>query len=358
MRLSVDGERRTRVRANHSVTHLAHEALRRVLGDHVTQKGSLVGPERMRFDFSHPKALTPEETATVEDDVNRRIRANGAVLTRLMTPDAAVEAGALALFGEKYGDEVRVVSMGSPAPGEAGDFYSTELCGGTHVRRTGDIGLFRIVSESAVAAGVRRIEVVTGAAAERLARSEAEALAKATAVLKTGAADLPARIAALLDERKTLERDLAEARRALVTAAGSVGGGAAAGPATRRVNGIAFAPRALDGASPKDLKPMADDLKAQIGSGVVAPGHGQRRQGVDRRRRHRRSDRPDQRRRSGPHRLGRARRQGRRRPARHGPGRRPEPGGGRGGAHRDRGCAERHRPGGLNRAARGAGVVR
>ena len=169
VRLSVDGERRTRVRANHSVTHLAHEALRRVLGDHVTQKGSLVGPDRMRFDFSHPKALTPEETAAVEDDVNRRIRANGAVLTRLMTPEAAVEAGALALFGEKYGDEVRVVSMGPPATGEAGDYYSTELCGGTHVRRTGDIGLFRIVSESAVAAGVRRIEVVTGAAAERIA---------------------------------------------------------------------------------------------------------------------------------------------------------------------------------------------
>ena len=270
VRLIVDGERRTRVRANHSVTHLAHEALRRVLGDHVTQKGSLVGPDRMRFDFSHPKALTPEEAAAVEDDVNRRIRANGAVLTRLMTPEAAVEAGALALFGEKYGDEVRVVSMGPPAMGEAGDHYSTELCGGTHVRRTGDIGLFRIASESAVAAGVRRIEVVTGAAAEQLARTEAQSLAKAASVLKTGAADLPARIAALLDERKKLERDLTEARRALVTAAGAAGEGVAAGPATRRVNGIAFARRALDGASPKDLKPMADDLKAQIGSGVVA----------------------------------------------------------------------------------------
>ena len=270
VRLSVDGERRTRVRANHSVTHLAHEALRRVLGDHVTQKGSLVGPDRMRFDFSHPKALAPDEIAAVEDDVNRRIRANGAVATRLMTPEAAVEAGALALFGEKYGEEVRVVSMGPPAAGETGDFYSTELCGGTHVRRTGDIGLFRILSESAVAAGVRRIEVVTGAAAERQARAEAQALAGAAAVLKTGAADLPSRVAALLDERKKLERELAEARRALLSAGGGAGGGAAAGPATRQVNGVTYAPRTLDGASPKELKPMADDLKAQIGSGVVA----------------------------------------------------------------------------------------
>ena len=270
VRLSVDGERRTRVRANHSVTHLAHEALRRVLGDHVTQKGSLVGPDRMRFDFSHPKALAPDEIAAVEDDVNRRIRANGAVATRLMTPEAAVEAGALALFGEKYGEEVRVVSMGPPAAGETGDFYSTELCGGTHVRRTGDIGLFRILSESAVAAGVRRIEVVTGAAAERQARAEAQALAGAAAVLKTGAADLPSRVAALLDERKKLERELAEARRALLSAGGGAGGGAAAGPATRQVNGVTYAPRTIDGASPKELKPMADDLKAQIGSGVVA----------------------------------------------------------------------------------------
>ena len=270
VRLSVDGERRTRVRANHSVTHLAHEALRRALGDHVTQKGSLVGPDRMRFDFSHPKALAPDEIAAVEDDVNRRIRANGAVATRLMTPEAAVEAGALALFGEKYGEEVRVVSMGPPAAGETGDFYSTELCGGTHVRRTGDIGLFRILSESAVAAGVRRIEVVTGAAAERQARAEAQALAGAAAVLKTGAADLPSRVAALLDERKKLERELAEARRALLSAGGAAGGGAAAGPATRQVNGVTYAPRTLDGASPKELKPMADDLKAQIGSGVVA----------------------------------------------------------------------------------------
>jgi len=266
VQLTVDHGRRTRLRANHSVTHLAHEALRRVLGDHVTQKGSLVGPDRMRFDFSHPKALAPDEIAAVENDVNGRIRANGAVLTRLMTPDDAVEAGALALFGEKYGDEVRVVSMGPVTGDETGDFYSTELCGGTHVQRTGDIGLFRIAAESAVAAGVRRIEVVTGEAAEQLARSEAQSLSKAAAVLKAGIADLPDRVAALLDERKKLEKELAEARRALAT-----GGGASdSGPETRDVNGVTYAPRALSGASPKDLKPMADDLKKQIGSGVVA----------------------------------------------------------------------------------------
>jgi len=268
MQLDVDADRRTRLRANHSVTHLAHEALRRVLGDHVTQKGSLVGPDRMRFDFSHPKALSPDEMAAVENDVNSRIRANGAVVTRLMTPDDAVEAGALALFGEKYGDEVRVVSMGPVANGETGgDYYSTELCGGTHVRRTGDIGLFRIVSESAVAAGVRRIEVLTGEAAEHHARAEAAALAKTASLLKTGSADLADRVAALIDERKKLEKELGEARRALAAGGGGADG---APPATRDVKGVSEAARTMDGASPKDLKPMADDLKKQIGSGVVA----------------------------------------------------------------------------------------
>ncbi len=265
VRLVVDHDRRSRLRAHHSATHLAHEALRRVLGDHVTQKGSLVSPDRMRFDFSHPKALTLEEIAAVENDVNSRIRANGAVLTRLMTPAAAVEAGALALFGEKYGDEVRVVSMGPVIGDEVDGFYSTELCGGTHVKRTGDIGLFRIVGESAVAAGVRRIEVVTGEASERLVRSEAHSLAKAAAVLNTNTADLPDRVAALLAERKKLEKELAEARRALVMTDG-LGDHAK----IRNVNGLTFAPRSLSGALPKDLKPMADDLKKQIGSGVVA----------------------------------------------------------------------------------------
>ena len=341
VRLIVDGERRTRVRANHSVTHLAHEALRRVLGDHVTQKGSLVGPDRMRFDFSHPKALTPEETAAVEDDVNRRIRANGAVLTRLMTPEAAVEAGALALFGEKYGDEVRVVSMGPPATGEAGDYYSTELCGGTHVRRTGDIGLFRIVSESAVAAGVRRIEVVTGAAAERIARSEAQSLAAAAAVLKTGPADsarAPRCVA-----RRTQETRTGTGRGP--ARAGHCGGGG------RRQRGgrTGDAPgqrHRLRPPRPRRCipeRPQADGRRSESADRLRrrGPGHRQRRQGLPRRRRYRRSDRPDQCGRSGAHRLGGAGRQGRRRAARHGPGRRPEPGRGRGGAGGDRKRAER-----------------
>ncbi len=264
VQLVVDHGRRTRVRANHSVTHLAHEALRRVLGDHVTQKGSLVAEARMRFDFSHPKALAPAEVAAIEGDVNARIRANGEVVTRLMTPDEAVEQGALALFGEKYGEEVRVVSMGpNNDDANARPFYSTELCGGTHVRRTGDIGLFKIVGESAVAAGVRRIEVLTGAAAEDHVRAEEAALSDAAGLLKVAPDKLAGRVQALLDERKALERDLTETRKAMAT-----GGGA--GPEAKDVGGVQYAARALDGIPPKDLKPMADELKKKIGSGVVA----------------------------------------------------------------------------------------
>ncbi len=261
--LRIDGERRTKLRANHSVTHLTHEALRRRLGDHVTQKGSLVAPDYMRFDFAHPKPLNGEDIRAIEDDVNRRIRANGEVVTRLMTPDEAVEAGALALFGEKYGDEVRVVSMG---PDEDRDFYSTELCGGTHVRRTGDIGLFKIVGQSAVSAGVRRIEAVTGAAAEAHVAQEERALADAAAALKTRPEELPERVAGLIEERRKLERELSEARRQIARGGGS--GSAAA--ETRDVGGVTFAPRLVDGVPPRELKPMADDLKKQIGSGVVA----------------------------------------------------------------------------------------
>ncbi|MEM9684786.1 MAG: alanine--tRNA ligase, partial [Pseudomonadota bacterium] len=260
--LAVDHERRVRIRANHSVTHLAHEALRRVLGDHVTQKGSLVGADRMRFDFSHQKALTAEQIQAVEEDVNARVRGNGEVLTRLMTPDEAIDAGALALFGEKYGDEVRVVSMG---PDDAKPHYSTELCGGTHVRRTGDIGLFKIVSESAVSAGVRRIEVMTGPAAEAYVRSEEAALRSAATTLKASPAELPGRIAQLIEERKRLERELSEARRALAS-----GGGGEGGPELKTIGDVTFAGRTLDSVPPKDLKPMADDLKKKIGSGVVA----------------------------------------------------------------------------------------
>ncbi len=263
--LRVDGDRRSRLRANHSVTHLMHEALRRALGDHVTQKGSQVGPDSMRFDFSHPKPMSAEKIAAVEAEVNRRIRDNGAVRTRLMTPDDAVEAGALALFGEKYGDEVRVVSMGDEA-GEEDRYFSTELCGGTHVRRTGDIGFFKITSESAVAAGVRRIEAVTGDAAVRYVAAQQAALAEVAATLKIGTAEVPTRIVALLDERSKLNRELSELRQKL--AAG--GGGGSAAPETRDVDGVKLATRNLDGVPPKELKPLVDTLKKQIESGVVA----------------------------------------------------------------------------------------
>jgi alanyl-tRNA synthetase len=260
--LSIDAERRRLIRANHSVTHLVHEALRRRLGDHVTQKGSLVGPDRMRFDFSHPKALSPEEIHDVEVEVNARIRGNAEVTTRLMSPEDAVKAGALALFGEKYGAEVRVVSMGDD-DGKA--HFSTELCGGTHVRRTGDIGLFKIASESAVAAGVRRIEVLTGPAAEAYVDGEEKTLRAAAAALKVAPAELPDRLAALIEERKKLERELTEARKAAAR-----GGGGAAAPTAKEVSGVKYAARALDGVPAKDLKGVADELKKQIGSGVVA----------------------------------------------------------------------------------------
>jgi alanyl-tRNA synthetase len=245
------------------VTHLAHEALRRRLGDHVTQKGSLVGPERMRFDFSHPKPLSDDEIADVEREVNERIRRNSEVLTRLMEPEAAIEAGALALFGEKYGDEVRVLSMGDD---EGRDFYSTELCGGTHVRRTGDIGLFKIVGESSVAAGVRRIEVVTGAAAEDYLRQADAMVASAAAALKVGRGELSERLEGLIDDRRRLERELADAKRALATG----GGGGDAAPDVKELNGMSFTARSLKDVPAKELKSLADDLKRKLGSGVVA----------------------------------------------------------------------------------------
>jgi alanyl-tRNA synthetase len=261
--LRIDLPRRLALRANHSVTHLLHQALRDRLGEHVTQKGSLVAADRMRFDFSHPRALTPADITAIEAEVNQRIRTNADVATRLMTPDKAVEAGALALFGEKYGDEVRVVAMGGA--GEKGGHYSVELCGGTHVRRTGDIGLFKIVSESAVASGVRRIEAVTGAAAEAFIRQEEETLRKAAEAARTTPAELPARVLSLVEERRRLERELAETRRLLA----SRGAGTAA-PAAKKVGGIKFAGRAVDDVPAKELKAVADDLKKEVGSGVVA----------------------------------------------------------------------------------------
>jgi len=267
--LRVDGERRTRLRANHSATHLLHEALRRVLGDHVTQKGSLVAQDRLRFDISHPRAVTAEELAEVEAIVNAVVRDNSDVTTRLMTPEEAIDAGALALFGEKYGDEVRVLSMGHSGPQDRAGFFSTELCGGTHVRRLGDIALVKILSESAVSSGVRRIEALTGETARQyMVTQEAKARAAADA-LKTSIDDLPGRVAQLVDERKKLERELAEARKQAALASAGGGDGAAA-PAIEEIGGIKVLARRLDGVPAKELRGLVDDGKKEIGSGVVA----------------------------------------------------------------------------------------
>ncbi len=260
--MEVDATRRAALRGHHSATHLLHAALRRRLGDHVSQKGSLVAGDRLRFDISHPKAIATDELAEIETAVNAQVRANTDVTTRLMTPDEAVEAGAMALFGEKYGDEVRVVAMGA----DGNQAYSTELCGGTHVRRTGDIGFFKIIAESAVAAGVRRIEAVTGEAADSYVAAEAGALYDTAALLKVSPADVAGRVESLLEERRKLEKDLAEARRALATG----GGGGVGTSDVKDVAGIKFAGKALENMPPKELKSMADDLKGQIGSGVVA----------------------------------------------------------------------------------------
>ena len=265
VQMDVDGERRARLRANHSATHVLHEVLRRELGDHVTQKGSLVAPDRLRFDISHPKAVTTEELTSVERKVNAIVRGNADVVTRLLSYDDAIEAGAMALFGEKYGDEVRVVSMGDEFEKGDRDSYSVELCGGTHVKRLGDIGLFTIISESAVSSGVRRIEALTGAAAHDYLLSQRSMLQEASSNLKTKPEELVERISALQAERKKLEKDLAEAKKKA-----ALGGGASSGPAAKELNGIKFMGQVLDGVSPKDLRGMADDAKKALGSGVVA----------------------------------------------------------------------------------------
>jgi alanyl-tRNA synthetase len=256
--LTVDAERRDRIRANHSATHLLHAALRKRLGEHVTQKGSLVAPDRFRFDYSHPSALSPQEIADVEAEVNAHIRHNEQVSTRLMTPDDAIAAGAMALFGEKYGDEVRVLTMGR-------DAYSVELCGGTHVNATGDIALFKIVSESAVSSGVRRIEALTGEAARQWLNAREERLREAAAALKASPDEVPARVAALIEERRRLERELAEAKKAL--ALGGGGKAEAAGP--EQVGGHGFIGQVVEGLDPKGLRGAVDDLKARVGSGVA-----------------------------------------------------------------------------------------
>ena len=262
--LDVDVGRRDRIRANHSATHLLHSALRRRLGGHVTQKGSLVAEDRLRFDFSHPKPLTEDDLAAIERDVNEEIRANEPVSTRLMSPDDAIEAGAMALFGEKYGDEVRVLSMGRPDDG--GRNFSVELCGGTHVNATGDIALLRIISESAVSSGVRRIEALTGEAARQWLVSREDALKAIAASMKTAPDDVPARVNALMDERKTLEKELAEARKQLALG----GGGHATGPQDEDVSGVKFSGQVLDGLNPKELRPLLDEAKNRMGSGIAA----------------------------------------------------------------------------------------
>ena len=268
--LKVDRERRRATRANHSATHLLHAALKRVLGGHVSQKGSLVSAERLRFDFSHPKPVTAEELARIEAQVNEIIRQNSDTSTRLMPTDQAIAAGAEALFGEKYGDEVRVLSMGREVGGDDLDdtkAYSVELCGGTHVRRLGDIGIFTILSESAVAAGVRRIEALTSEGARRYLSHQAELAREAAAALKTNAGDLPGRVAALADERRRLERELADAKKALALAGPAKSGG---DDGVKTIAGIKAVLRSIEGVAPKDLKGLADEAKAKIGSGVVA----------------------------------------------------------------------------------------
>ncbi|MFD1197039.1 alanine--tRNA ligase [Brucella gallinifaecis] len=264
--LKVDSERRTRIRSNHSATHLLHEALRETLGSHVAQKGSLVAPDRLRFDFSHPKPISAEELTAVENLANEIILQNAPVTTRLMAVDDAIAEGAMALFGEKYGDEVRVVSMGTAKHGEkAGKAYSVELCGGTHVRQTGDIGLVRILSDSGVAAGVRRMEALTGEAARLYLEEQDERVKAIASVLKTTPSETLERVNALVDERKKLERELADARRQLALSGGSSEGGSA----VEIVNGVNFLGKVVTGVSPRDLKPLADEGKKQVGSGVV-----------------------------------------------------------------------------------------
>jgi alanyl-tRNA synthetase len=260
----VDAERRLSTRANHSATHLLHAALRHVLGEHVTQKGQMVDGERIRFDFSHGQAVTPEQIARIEDEVNAVIRQNLPAETKMMAPQQAIEAGAMALFGEKYGDEVRVLTLGKALGGEGA--YSVELCGGTHVARTGDIALFKVVSEGGIAAGIRRIEALTGEAArqyllerERLARDLAERF-------KVQPSEVLARVDALVGERKALEKQLADAKRQLALGGGM--GGAAAGP--EEVKGVKFIGRVLDGVDGKGLRPVAEDFRKQVGSGIVA----------------------------------------------------------------------------------------
>jgi alanyl-tRNA synthetase len=264
--LAVDHAARAATRANHSATHILHEALRMVLGDHVAQKGSLVSPERLRFDFAHPKPITRAEIEKVEDIANSIVLENAEVTTRLMGIDDARTLGARALFGEKYGDEVRVVSMGEIEDADHHErTYSIELCGGTHVHRTGDIGLITIVGESAVAAGVRRIEAKTRDEARKRLEADSRAYSDLAALLRAPAGEAAERLEALIDDKRKLERELAEARRKL-----AMGGGTGDAGAARDVGGVKLYARAVSGVDMKDLKSLADEAKQSVGSGVVA----------------------------------------------------------------------------------------
>jgi alanyl-tRNA synthetase len=270
--LVVDHALRAATRANHSATHLVHEALRQVLGDHVDQKGSLVAPDRLRFDFSHQKPMTPEELGAVENMANAFVLQNSPVETRLMALEDARETGARALFGEKYGDEVRVVSMGvDETSSKANQAWSVELCGGTHVARTGDIGLIKLTAESASAAGVRRIEALTAQGArEHLAQQDAR-VRELAGLLRTKPDDVVDRVKALMEERKQMERDLANAKRQLALGGGAPGNGAIqAETAVRTVGNVKLMARAVQGLNPKDLRGLIDDGKRQVGSGIVA----------------------------------------------------------------------------------------
>jgi alanyl-tRNA synthetase len=265
VQLTVDHARRSAIRSNHSATHLLHEALRQILGDHVAQKGSLVSPDRLRFDFSHNKPIGDDELAAVEDLANRVLLANTPVVTRLMGQEEAVASGARALFGEKYGDEVRVVSMGPAPEGSKASGWSVELCGGTHVARTGDIGLVTVVGEGAVAAGVRRIEAMTGDAARRHLAEQARKLEAVAALVKTSVGDVEARVEALVEDRRRLERELAEAKKKL-----AMGGGGAGADPIKTVGSVKLLAKSVTGIDMRDLKGLADAGKAQVGSGVVA----------------------------------------------------------------------------------------
>ena len=266
VRLVVDGERRSAIRANHSATHILHEALREVLGDHVAQKGSMVTADRLRFDFSHPKPITVEELTRVEEIANTVVLQNGEVTTRLMTLDDAQASGARALFGEKYGEEVRVVAMGRQSDGNrAGRNFSVELCGGTHVRRTGDIGVVSIVVESAVAAGVRRLEALTARGARRHLVEQDKRVRELAASLKVQQSDVVGRVETIAEERRRLERELGEAKKKL-----AMGGGASGGAApTRSIGSATFDGRVVTGIAPKDLKGLVDEAKKGFDSGVA-----------------------------------------------------------------------------------------